>query len=437
MLHSDVTMEIGLLKEWNPWWIGNKEIPNELKGKDRLEYNDLVNSVTIREITIITGVRRSGKSTLMYQMIDRLLSRSVNQEQILFVDLEDKKLFEYSLEDIYSCYRETINPDKKAFIFLDEIHRKPGWESWIRKLYDLKEECKFVISGSCSYLLRKAYSTLLTGRNLTFTVYPLSFNEFLGFKNIKIRREELKKGLVLDRVKHKIINLLNKYINTGGFPEIFFKPEDYKFKVLKQYFDDMLYKDIIDRHNITAKKTEEIALFLMTNFTNFISLRNLRNSLDISYDTIKDNLSYYEEAFMFFTLDHFSYSLKEQKTLPSKIYCIDNGLRNAVSFKFSKDYGKLAENLVFIELKRRNKDLYYWKGKGEADFVVKNEEQTLSAVNVTYSDKIDEREINGLLEFKKKFGKKVKKLIILTKDIEKKESGIEFIPLWKWLLLTE
>jgi len=425
-------MEINKLNEWNPWW-ENKRLIDELKGEPRPQYKNLIDSTKIREITIITGVRRSGKSTLMYQIIDNLLKKGIVPEQILFVNLEDKKLTKDTLDDIYSGYRESINLNKKAYVFLDEIHRREGWESWIRKKYDLKTNAKFIISGSCSYLLKKEYSTLLTGRNLTFEVFPLSFDEFLLFKKLNINKDNIKKGIILEKTKLSILKYLKEYLTLGGFPEILFKQKNYKIKVLEQYFDDILYKDIVDRYNLNSQKTKDFALFLITNFTNFISLRNIRNSLKLSYDTIKDYLSYYKEAFLFFTLDHFSYSFKEQKTLASKIYCIDNGLRNAVSFKFSEDEGKLAENLVLVELKRKEKEPYYWKNKSEVDFVIKNKDQSLTAINVSYTDELKEREEKGLLEFKKEF-KKTKELIIITKNLEKKEKGIRYTPLWKWLL---
>ncbi|MBU4070448.1 MAG: ATP-binding protein [Nanoarchaeota archaeon] len=426
-------MEIKKLSEWNPWW-ENQDLVKDLKGRDRKDYSFLVDSVKIKEITIILGVRRAGKSTLMYQMIDNLFSQGVHPKQILFINLEDKKLIKDSLEDIYSTYREIMNPKDKAYVFIDEVHRKEDWESWIRKKYDLKSNCKFIISGSCSYLLKKEYSTLLTGRNLTFEVFPLGFDEFLFFKGLELNKKNLEKNITLDKTKYQIINYLNQYISAGGFPEIFFADKNYKFKILKQYFDDILYKDIIDRHNINSQKIKDLALFLITNFTSKFSLRNIRNSLGISYDAIKDYLSYYTESFLFFEHNYFSYSLKEQKTRASKVYCIDNGLRNAVSFKFSKDEGKLAENLVFVELKRKNKEIYYWEDKAEVDFVVK-EKNKLDGINVTYSDNIGQREINGLCEFKKKFGKRIRKLIIITKDLEQKKQGIEYIPLWKWLII--
>ena len=139
---------------------------------------------------------------------------------------------------------------------------------------------------------------------------------------------------------------------------------------------------------------------------------------------------------MFFEINHFSYSLKEQKTRPSKIYCIDNGLRNAISFKFSEDLGKLVENLVFLELKRRKLEVYYWKNKNEVDFIVKKADNSLDAINVSYADEIDERETKGLLEFKAQ-NKKTARLLLITKSTEKTENGIEFVPLWKWLLRAE
>lgn len=425
-------MEIEKLNEWNPWW-ENKESIEELKGKPRPKYKHLIDSVELKEITVITGVRRSGKSTLMFQMIEHLMKKGVKPEQILFVNLEDKKLINDSLDDIYRCYRENINLDKKAYIFLDEVHRKDGWESWIRKKYDLKGNEKFIVSGSCSYLLKKEYSTLLTGRNITFEVFPLSFEEFLLFKGIIIDKDKVKKGIILEKTKFSISKSLKEYMLFGGFPEVFFKPKRHKTMVLEQYFDDILYKDIVDRYNLNVQKAKELALYFMTNFTGAMSLRNLRNTLKISYDTIKDYLSYYKEAFLFFTLDYFSYSLKEQKTNAPKVYCIDNGLRNAVSFKFSKDEGKLAENLVFIELIRNEKDVFYWKSKGEVDFIIKNKDQALIAVNVCYSDEITERETKPLIEFKRQFHR-ANELIIITKDTEKYEQGIKFIPLWKYLL---
>jgi len=425
-------MELEILKEWNPWW-EKKELIERLEGRPRPLYAQLINSVGIREITVITGVRRSGKSTLMYQMIGKLLGKGITPSQILFVNLEDKKLRNTSLDEIYDSYRENLNPKDKAYIFIDEVHRKAGWESWIRKKYDFGTMDKFVISGSCSYLLKREYSTLLTGRNLTFEVFPLSFREFLLFSGNDVESLPVGSGMVLEDTRLSIMNSLNQYMKFGGFPEIFFKEDDFKMKLLEQYFDDILYKDIIDRYNLNSQKAKDLALFLITNFTGKVSLRGIRNSLGLSYDTTKDYLSYMTEAFMLFTMEHFSYSLKEQKTNASKVYCIDNGIRNAVSFRFSKDTGKLAENVVFVELKRRGKNAYYWTDTGGVDFVVKNADNTLTAINVCYSDEIGEREAKPLLEFKERF-EKTRELLIITKNTRGMKDGIKYVPLWEWLL---
>ena len=425
-------MQLDKLSKLNPWWtVGS--VPEGLSGKPRREYGLLLRSIAVKEVTVITGVRRSGKSTLMYQMISHLLSDKTPPEQILFVNLEDSRLAEDSLEDIYECYRGNMNPGKKAYVFLDEVHKRGNWESWVRSHYDADSNCKFVVSGSSSYLLKKEYSTLLTGRNLSFEVFPFSFREFLAFKGIKVDIGKLKKGLIGESVKHAVHKALNEYLEEGGFPGAFFQQSEFKTRTLAQYFDDIIYKDIVARYNLNGQKTRDLALYFITNISGVVSLRNIRGTLGLSYESTKDYLSYFKEAFLFFTADHFSYSMKEQKTRSSKIYCIDNGMRNAVSFKFSNDLGKLAENLVFLELVRREKDVYYWSGKGEVDFIVKEKDQTLAAVNVSYTDEIDERETRALKEFKAGFPK-AKELIVITKNIGKKESGITFIPLWKWLL---
>ena len=291
----------------------------------------------------------------------------------------------------------------------------------------MQDNVKFIVSGSSASLLKKEYSTLLTGRNLTFKIFPLSFKEYLDFSKISYKS-------INTVIKNKILHELNQFFETGGFPEVFFKEKELKHVLLKGYFDDIIYKDIVSRHNINAEKINDLTVYLLTNISNLFTIRKIRNFTGLSIDSIKDYISYLEDAFLIETLNYFSYSVKESIQMPKKSYTLDCGLRNIAGFKFSRDEGRLAENLVFVELKRRDKELYYWKNKGEIDFVIKNRDQTLTAINVCYSDEIEEREIKSLLEFKKEFKSKAKELVLLTKDIEKKEQGIRFIPLWKYLL---
>lgn len=427
---------IDVLNEWNPWWFGKKEVLEGLAGIERPEYGEIVKTVDMRETTVITGIRRSGKSTIMYQMIKRLIENGTAPKNILLVNFEDQALIEVPLDEIYSEYRQKINNDKKAYLFLDEVQKKEKWEFWLRKKYDLKTDAKFVVSGSSARLLKKEYSTLLTGRIVSFEIMPLNFKEFLEFSKISLDKKMAEKGLIAEQDKPKIQNALGQYLKEGGFPEVFFKEKEQKRLLLTNYFDDIIFKDIVDRHGIKSQKPKELARHLATNLAGNISLRTLRQATELSYGQIKEYLNYLTEAFMFFETNHFSYSLTEQKTRPSKIYCADNGLRNAVAFKFSKDMGKLAENIVFLELKRRGAETYYWKNKNEVDFIVKNPDNSLNAINVSYTDEINERETKGLHEFKSQ-NKRTAMLLLITKNLEKTQEGIEYIPLWKWLLQTE
>ncbi len=420
------------LSDWNPWWFKKDELLDELAGIERQDYQQVVASIELNEITVLTGVRRCGKSTLMYQMVRKLINKGVNSKNILFINFEDQSLNTLSLDEIYSEYMQKMNPLSKVFIFFDEIQKKEEWGQWVRKKYDQKSDVKFVVSGSASKLLRKEFSSILTGRIVAFEIMPLSFKEFLDFSKIKLDLSLLKKGVIDSNNKLLVQNALEKYLEHGSFPRVFFVGNEEKRLLLTNYFDDIILKDISDRHNIKSQKPTELAKNLATNITKDISLRGLRKATGLAYGQITEYLAYYKDAYLFFETNHFAYSLKEQKTRPSKIYCIDNGIRNVVAFKFSEDTGKLAENIVFLELKRQNKEIYYWKGTNEIDFVVKNRNNSLDAINVTYTNEIPLRETKGLEEFKQQ-NKKVNQLII-TKNTEKIENGVKYVPLWKWLL---
>ncbi|MFQ5620258.1 MAG: ATP-binding protein [Candidatus Nanoarchaeia archaeon] len=418
-----------LLKRWNSWWV-HKKVP---KNKTRITRQDLLNNLLKlsrpKEIIVLKGVRRSGKSTLIYQIIDNLLE-TVNPNNILYfnfdepLEIKDINL----LENVYKIFLELNNPKGRKYVFFDEIQNIPQWEKWLKKYYDLYgEEIKFIITGSNSTMLSDKLSTLLTGRILTKEIYPLSFNEFLHFNNILIKD--------LSFQKEEIEHFLSKYLIIGGFPEVVLETDsEITHHRLKEYFDSILLRDIVTSQNIReTAKLRELAIYSMTNISSILSYNKMSKALKINIHTLKEYLSFMENAYLIFQLRFFSYSLKESIMLqkPRKIFSIDTGLRNEASFKFSKDTGKLAENLVFIEMKRRNSEIYYWQGKNEVDFIVKNKDDTLTAINVVYGE-INEREIKGLLEFKKKF--KNAELMVLTKDTEKKEEGIKFIPIWKWLL---
>lgn len=416
-------MDIEHLNNWNPWWAA-KEVPEAFRGRARAIDPLIFKAIPEREIIALTGIRRSGKTTIMYQIIATLLQK-YKPTQLFYVNLDDEILKKETLESIYQFYRQQKNPDEFAFVFLDEVQNVDHWQQFLKKYYDLRENVKFIISGSSAQLLLGEFSTLLTGRNFTFTISPLSFREYLDFAQVDYAQETT-------MAKSKIINELHRYLEFGGFPEVYFKDKDLKGMLLKQYFDDIIYKDIVKRHTINAKKVTDLAVYLLTNMANPFTIRKIRNFTGLSMDSINDYISYLKDAFLIIPLDHFSYSLKESAHLPKKSYAIDCGLRNIAGFRFSGDIGRLAENCVRAELFRQN-EVYYWKGKGEVDFVIKYKDHSLTAINVSFTDEVENREIKALEEFQEKF-KKAKDLILLTQDTEERRGDVRLIPLWKWLL---
>lgn len=390
------------------------------------------------KIISLVGNRRSGKTYYFYQLIRDLLNKKINKTQILYVNFEDDRLFPLKLSDLdtlLEAYYELFPENKKLtkYLFLDEIQNIDNWEIFVRRVYD-KEKVKLFVTGSSSKLLSQEIATSLRGRTLTYNLYTLNFNEFLKFKNIKLNKNDL----YLSK-RYTIKKLFEEYLNNGSFPEVVLE-DNLKKEILNNYYDMFIYKDLVERYSIrNVDLLKKLTKFLLTNISNLFSASSyhkyITKELSVSKETILEYISYLKEINLIFLVPIFSFSLKQQQVNPSKVYTIDNGLRNTVSFKFSKDEGRLAENLVFVELKRKLKEIYYWKGKGEVDFVIKNKNESIDLINVCYSNEIPKREINSINEFIEKHPKaKINNKIIITKDLEKSKERIKYIPLWKWLL---
>ncbi|PIU20949.1 MAG: ATPase [Candidatus Diapherotrites archaeon CG08_land_8_20_14_0_20_34_12] len=415
-----------------------KFLINEFHNTDiaQINYRDLIVPKLNKVVTLI-GPRRAGKTFYFYQLIKDLMEQKIPKDRIVYLDFEDDRILPLKLSDLNSlieAYFELYpeNKQKEIYLFFDEIQNIGGWELFVRRISD-KEKVKVFVTGSSSKLLSKEIATALRGRTLTFHLFPLSFKEFLRFKGI-----ELKKNFEYTSLRFNIKKLFEEYLYWGGFPEVVLEKSELKQKILSDYFELVIHKDLADRfaiRNITLMKN--LSKFLITNLASIFSISAYHKAVSQDRPTAKKTIIQYlsnlEDVNFIYFVSLFDYSFKKQQANPKKVFCIDNGFRNAVAFVFSKDEGKLAENMAFIELKRSEKEIYYWKNKNEVDFVIKNRDNSLEVINVTYTNEVPEREIKGLLEFKEKF-RKTKKLIILTKDLEKKEEGINFIPLWKWLL---
>lgn len=391
-----------------------------------------------QKVISLIGLRRAGKTFYFYQLINNLIEDSINPSQILYINFEDDRILPLNVKDLntvleayYELYPE--NTSETLYLFFDEIQNIHNWELFIRRVHD-KKNARIYITGSSSKLLSKEIATSLRGRTLSYYLFPLSFEEFLRFRQVT-----LNKDFEYTDARFKVKKLFSEYLGGGGFPEVVLEAEELRQDILRNYFEMFIYRDLVERFSIrNISLLKSLVKFLITNIGTTFSVnsfyRTIKKDMPVGKDTLMEYLSYLEDINLIYLVPIFSYSLKKQQVNPRKVYCIDNGLRNAVSFMFSKDEGRLAENLVFLELKRRNKEPYYWKNKGEVDFIVKDRDSSLTAINVSYTDEIDERETKALLEFADEFSPKVKELILLTKDLEKTEGRIKIIPLWKWLI---
>lgn len=419
-----------LLASMNPWWAGM----DFETGKPRPAYLATIQRyLDTSEIIVLNGVRRAGKTTLLYQTIRHLITdRRVPPRNILFVKCDDEGIAPgHSVSAIVDTYRKEVPVQGTVYLVFDEIQALKNWEQTVKSLYD-RNQYRIIISGSSSYLLDSQVATLLSGRYLTVTVFPLDFAEYLSFHEL----EPFSDPVVLASRKYEIITLLKRYLREGGFPGVALQADERtRQDQLRAYYDSIVYRDIVRVNDVRNQKALAAVLhYLFTTIASPYSYRKLKETFGIDIATLQDYIRFAGMARILYEIQIFSYSLQAQARANKKIYCIDNGLRNAVSFRFSEDEGKLAENLVFIELVRSGQEPFYWKNNHEVDFVIKNPDTSLTAINVCYTDSVPERESESLQEFSELFSEKVRERIILTRDKEGAENGIVYIPLWKWLI---
>jgi len=386
------------------------------------------------EIVVLSGVRRSGKTTLLLQAIRALLvTRKIAPQKILLVNGDDPTIgkLKNPVETIMDTYQKDVSSDDGTYLFFDEIQTIDGWEQIVRSIHDKKIH-HIVITGSSSALLESQLSVKLSGRYLNIPVFPLDFPEYLTFRKIPVPQDNIH----LIGQKYQLLTMLRDHFKEGGFPRVVLeRDESVKTEMLRSYYDSIVYRDIVMSNTVrNVKALRDLLLYLFMNISCEYSYRSLSVLLQIDLATTKEYIHYAEQARVLYEVPFFSYSIKTQNRNNRKCYCIDSGLRNAVSFRFSEDTGKLAENLVFITLISRGFEPYYWKGEGEVDFVHRNRDNSLTAINVSYTDEPARRETRALVEFREKFGNAVHESLLITKDLEKTEDGIIYEPLWKWLM---
>jgi len=383
----------------------------------------------------IIGPRRAGKTYYFYQLLEDEKGDS------LYLNFEDTRLMDVNFKEIRDLIRVYMEVAGKVpiNIFFDEVQNVKNWEIAIRELLDLKRYNMFA-TGSSSKLLSKEIATQLRGRTFSYLLLPFSFREFLKAKNVT------KESLTMDEAA-KVRSLLRNYLEFGGFPEVAFE-ETEKEKILKEYFEMTLFRDIVERHKLKNISLARFLLsFLLQNFSKEFSINKIVKSLKsqkFGKNTIYSYIDKIQDSVVLFVLNRFSPKVYQRESWPKKIYLCDTGLTKVV--RFSEDIGKLMENCIFLELLRlTNKkpllEIYYWKNhqQAEVDFVLKEGTKIEQLIQVTYAsgkDEIEEREVKSLLKASKEI--KCKDLSVITWDHEDavKISNriVKFIPLWKWLL---
>ena len=425
-----------IIFEWNQWW--QEKYNFEKIKRDKLK--DILHWIARKEIVSLIGVRRSGKTTLFYEIINYLIkNKKINPKNIFFIKADDDRIkTENLIDNAINEYKKQINPYSKFYLFIDEIQEIPNWQKTLKRIYDLNENIKIFISGSNASILKEDASILLAGRFASFEIFPFSFREFLTTKNIETNNK-----IKLIKNKYLIKRYLDEYIKNGSFPEVVLeKNVKLKKELIGFYFDSIFYRDIIKRKNIrNPAKMEKLVKYFLQNISNLAVFSRIAKIIELTTDSVTEYVKALEDAYLIFSINLFEFSYKKQIINPKKIYCVDSGIRNMIGFNFSKDIGRLYENIVFNHLRRQNSELYYWKNPKheEVDFVITQGMKVKQLIQVCYdveNKETKEREIKALLKARKEI--KCKNLLIITEDKEKEEiiekKKIRFIPLWMWLL---
>lgn len=392
-----------------------------------IEINKYINT---QQIVIISGVRRCGKSSLMYLIKDEM---NLKDEDYCYFNFDDERIIPETsiLEEIYNLHIEIYGT--KPILFLDEIQNIPLWEKFVNRMYE--QGIKIFVSGSNAKLMSSEISSSLTGRNKLLELFPFSFSEYLTFKKHAVNIDHLS-----SKSRALLIKEFNNYMEIGGFPLVVKENDP---ELVSAYFQDILYRDIVARYRLTqVNELKQIGLYFASNVGKIFSYSTLQKISGIkSNSSIKDYLYYYEQTYLFFYLKKFDFSVKKQIMNSKKVYTIDTAFAKRLGFNFSDNKGRILENIVFLELLRRNKEIYYFSGNNECDFLVKEGMKITMAIQVSYNlhQENFQREYKGLMEAMEKFNLDFG--LIIANQVDKniklpEDDKVKVIPIWKWLIVN-
>ncbi|MBO8131531.1 MAG: ATP-binding protein [Candidatus Marinimicrobia bacterium] len=391
------------------------------------------------KIISITGPRRSGKTYLLFQTMRDLISRGIEKKRILYINFEDERLLleSFDYDDIFIAYKELYHDVKDAeiFVFFDEIQNLKNWEKFVRRVYDTRTKNIF-ITGSNSRVLSREISASLRGRAITIENLPLSFREFLTFKGVEV-------DLYSSKGISEVNRMFEEYLLWGGYPEIVNFDKSLKLRVLQEYLNLMLYRDIIEKYRIRNSYILKYMIKrLFGNFTREFSVNKIFNELksrgiSIGKNILYEFIEYIADNYVAAVVGKYEPSVVKQEMSNKKIYFYDNGLYTANSISLEDEKGKLLENMVFTELCRRGGKVYFYKNNFECDFLVEEFKRLVPVqVTLSWNPDIREREISGLLKTMNVFG--IKEGLIVSLDGEAEEiigdKKVKVVSVLKWLL---
>jgi len=374
------------------------------------------------KIIVVTGVRRCGKTSLLYRTLNLLIESGIPVKKTCFISFDDERLM-LEIEDmdlIIQSYKE-LYPEinlQECYWFFDEIQNIENWEKFIRRIYDMVSTNLF-ISGSNSKQLGSEIATSLRGRTMRYELYPLMFDEYLNFKNIDTY-------YFGEQNKAKLLHAFYEYLVNGGFPDAVNCDAEQRRMIIADYFQVLLFRDIVERYKVT--KISALKYFiqrLLANVGKPFSVNKIYNELksrgkSVNKDLLYEIIEYIEAVYLAFRLYKFDYSIVNREMSDKKLFCIDNGLLNTVSFQFSKDWGKLLENNTAVWLRNLYPDsCFYYSEIQECDFIIFDRDKPLYAIQVCYDitePDTQKREIAGMEKAMKYFN--IDKGLIITAEQE-------------------
>jgi predicted AAA+ superfamily ATPase len=415
-------MERSKLEEFNQWWLSGRVDPDLALPFKRDNYAEISKAIANRFVIALVGLRRTGKSTTMYQIIDALLKQNVDGANLLFFSFDEETA---GLGEVIDLYRDIHGKDfrsERVYVFLDEVQKCAGWENELKKYYDLYPKIKFIVSGSESLFIRKKTKETLAGRLFEFTFATFSFGEYLRFNSI---------GEKEGRYETKIRPLFINFLEKGGFPESFSMTSDKEFKeyIRALVVDKILYKDIpktfgIDDPDLLRALLETIA----TNPGIYIDYLSLSRQFGKDRRVIKSYISYLEQSFLIRILNNYRKNNVSSLRKRKRAYPVDSALIRLYKPTFDRSFfGRIVESVAI----NASSASYFWRNGIEVDMI-----RDGVPIEVKYQEQINRGDFKAISEFASKFG--AKEGIIVTKSDDRVAKAgnvrIKMIPAWKWLL---